>query len=73
MDDALKTWGIHSLIFLPAFPLGEGGGTASLGGLEITHSQYQSPIVLLAPHKDGNKQGWRCCHSTRYLNDLWIG
>ena len=24
------------------------------------HDQQQSQIVLLAPHQDGTKQGWRC-------------
>ena len=48
---------IHSFIF--TFPLGSVAGTAALRGLEIPHGQQQFQVILLAPHQDETKQGWR--------------
>jgi len=53
-----------SFIFMLAFRLGEIAGATALGGLGIPHSQQQFQIVLLAPHQDETKQGWRCSYST---------
>ena len=57
--------------FRACFGSGESHRATALGGLAIRHGQMRSPIVLLVPHQDGNKQGQRCSHSTRSLNGLW--
>jgi len=58
---------IHSFIF--TFPLGSVAGTAALRGLEIPHGQQQFQVILLAPHQDETKQGWRWSHCTWSLGD----
>jgi len=47
-----------------AFPLGRVEGAAALGGHGIPYGQQLIQIVLLAPHQDETKQGWRYSHST---------
>jgi len=49
---------------MSAFPFGRVAGAAALGGLDIPHVQQQLQIVLLAPHQDGTKQGWRLVNPT---------
>jgi len=44
------------------FSLERVAGAAGLGGPEIPRDQFQ--IVLLAPRKNGTKQGRRCNHAT---------
>ena len=44
--------------------------TAAIG-VETSHDQQQSQIVLLAPHQGGNKPRRRCNHATLSLDDLW--
>ena len=61
---------IHLLIIVPGFLLGGIAGAAALGGPEIPHDQQQSQIVLLAPHQDRTRQGWRCTHAPSSLNKL---
>jgi len=59
------------LSFSYPLPLGRVVGAAILGGLEIPHDQLQDQTVLITPHQDGTKQGWRCSHSTCWcLGDL---
>ena len=54
----------HSFMyFIPAFH-SAGSGTAARGRLETHYGFQQSLIVLLAPHQDGTKQGWRCIYTT---------
>ena len=62
---------IHSLVFVPAFPLRRVVWSAALGEPKIPHDQQQSQIVLLAPHQDGTKQGLRRSHATWSLDELW--
>jgi len=52
----------RSFISYPLF-FGRGVGAKVLGGLEISHGQQQSQVVMLAPHQGGTKQGRRCSHS----------
>ena len=66
------TYAFHLLIFVPAFPFGRAVGAAALGGSEIPHDQQQSQIVLLAPHRDGTKQGRRCNRATWSLDKFWV-
>jgi len=62
----------HSLISTPTVPLGRVAEAAVVGGLEIPQAQQQFQIILLFPHRDEPKQGWRCSHSTWSLDDPWV-
>jgi len=53
-----------SFIFMPDFPLRRVAEATVPGELGIPHGQQQFQIVLLAPHQDRTKQGWRCSNST---------
>jgi len=46
--------------FHTRFSSQKGRGAATLGGFEIPHIFQQSQRVLLVPHEDGTKQGWKC-------------
>jgi len=61
--------GSISFTVIPALALRMVEGTAALG-LEIPHGFQQSRIVLLAPHHDGIKQGWRCNHAIYFHSCL---
>jgi len=61
-----------SFIFMPDFPLGRVAGSTSTGELGMPHGQQQFLIVLLAPHQDRTKQGWRCSYSTKALDDICV-
>jgi len=69
---ALSCIGPRIFIFVPAFPLGRVAGPAAIAGLKIPHSQQQSQIVLLAPHQDETKQGWRYNYSTWFMGELLV-
>ena len=74
MNRKVQCIGLQSFICsfsCPLFLWGESRGAAALGGPEIPRDQQQSQIVLLAPHQDGTKQGWRCSHATWSLDKLW--
>jgi len=57
-------WNVFAIIYTPAFSLGKVACAAALGGREIHHGLQQFQIFLLAPHKDGTKQGRTCNHGT---------
>jgi len=52
-----------SLLFNPIFSLWKIAGSAALR-LVIPHGFQQYQIVLLVPHQDGTKAGWRYNHAT---------
>jgi len=60
----------ESIDLFGRFPLGRVARAAALGGLALPQGQ-QSLIVLLAAHQDGTKQGPKCSHDTKSLDDLW--
>jgi len=50
---------IDSFIFMPNFSLGRVAGAAGQGEHQVPDGQQQSQTVLLAPLRDGTKQGRR--------------
>jgi len=61
---------LHSLIFVPSFPLGRVAGQQSLEDSKYLTINSNLGIVLLALRQGGTKQGRRCSHSTWSLDDL---
>jgi len=62
---------MHLITRILPFPLWRVAGTAAQEGLEPSHGQQQSQMVLLAPHQDMTKQGQRYNHYCWFLHDIW--